>query len=236
MVKVKLFPKNPHEDAARALYERIVTQSRSPVFYRDYGVPDSVDGRFEMLLLHAFLVFHRLRGEGEEAKRLGQTLFDLLVFHLDQSVRISGVGDLGAGRKMKAMEVPLPERNLVVEWVTRSAPQSTGRQSTGVAMDCGDNVVVINAEKVRLTGRKLADKQYYWHTGYPGGIKSRTAGQIIGGSHPERIILKAVERMVVSLSCIGGISPKPLKRLISTFFLRSNSSSNSVSLWASSRA
>lgn len=103
MVKVKLFPKNPHEDAARALYERIVTQSRSPVFYRDYGVPDSVDGRFEMLLLHAFLVFHRLRGEGEEAKRLGQTLFDLLVFHLDQSVRISGVGDLGAGRKMKAM-------------------------------------------------------------------------------------------------------------------------------------
>ena len=63
-------------------------------------------------------------------------------------------------------------------------------------MDCGDNVIVINAEKVRLTGRKLADKQYYWHTGYPGGIKSRTAGQIMGSSHPERIILKAVERMV----------------------------------------
>ena len=63
-------------------------------------------------------------------------------------------------------------------------------------MDCGDNVIVINAGKVRLTGRKLADKQYYWHTGYPGGIKSRTAGQIMGGSHPERVILKAVERMV----------------------------------------
>ena len=100
---MKLFSKNPHEDAAHALYERIVAQSRNPVFYRDYGVPDSVDGRFEMLLLHAFFVFHRLRGAGEEAKRLGQTLFDLLVFHLDQSVRISGVGDLGAGRKMKAM-------------------------------------------------------------------------------------------------------------------------------------
>ncbi len=63
-------------------------------------------------------------------------------------------------------------------------------------MDCGDNVIVINAERVRLTGRKLADKQYYWHTGYPGGIKSRTAGQIIAGKHPERVILKAVERMV----------------------------------------
>ena len=63
-------------------------------------------------------------------------------------------------------------------------------------MDCGDNVIVINAERVRLTGRKLADKQYYWHTGYPGGIKSRTAGQVISGKHPERVILKAVERMV----------------------------------------
>ena len=63
-------------------------------------------------------------------------------------------------------------------------------------MDCGDNVIVINAERVRLTGRKLADKQYYWHTGYPGGIKSRTAGQVITGKHPERVILKAVERMV----------------------------------------
>ncbi len=103
VVEVKLFPNNRHEDAARALYERIVAQSRNPVFYRDYGVPDSVDGRFEMLLLHSFLVFHRLKGEGEAAKQLGQTLFDLLVFHLDQSVRVSGVGDLGAGRKMKAI-------------------------------------------------------------------------------------------------------------------------------------
>ena len=63
-------------------------------------------------------------------------------------------------------------------------------------MDCGDHVVVINAEKVKLTGKKLADKIYYWHTGYPGGIKERTAGKILGGKHPERVILKAVERMV----------------------------------------
>jgi large subunit ribosomal protein L13 len=63
-------------------------------------------------------------------------------------------------------------------------------------MDCGDNVIVINADKVRLTGKKLADKVYYWHTGHPGGIKERTAGQILGGRHPERVIEKAVERMV----------------------------------------
>lgn len=63
-------------------------------------------------------------------------------------------------------------------------------------MDCGDNVIVVNAEKVKLTGNKLKDKRFYWHTGYPGGIKSRSMGQILGGAHPERAIVKAVERMI----------------------------------------
>ena len=92
-------------------------------------------------------------------------------------------------------------------------------------VDCGDFVVVVNAEKVRLTGnkladrkfywhtghpggvkvrtmgqiltgRKLTDRKFYWHTGHPGGIKERTMGQILSGAHPERAIIKAVERMV----------------------------------------
>ncbi len=63
-------------------------------------------------------------------------------------------------------------------------------------LDCGDNVIVVNAEKVHLTGNKVADKIYYWHTGHPGGIKQRTAGQILAGKHPERVVHKAVERMV----------------------------------------
>ena len=63
-------------------------------------------------------------------------------------------------------------------------------------MDMGDNVVVINADKVQMTGNKRQDKRYYWHTGYPGGIKSRTAAQILEGKHPERVVLKAVERMM----------------------------------------
>lgn len=63
-------------------------------------------------------------------------------------------------------------------------------------IDCGDNVIVINADKVVLTGRKRTDKVYYWHTGHPGGIKSRTAEQILDGDFPERVVQKAVERMV----------------------------------------
>ena len=63
-------------------------------------------------------------------------------------------------------------------------------------IDCGDNIIVINAQKVALTGNKRADKTYYWHTGWPGGIKSRTAGKILDGAHPERVVIKAVERMI----------------------------------------
>lgn len=63
-------------------------------------------------------------------------------------------------------------------------------------MDCGDNIVVINAEKVVLTGKKYENKKYYWHTGYPGGIKERTARAIIEGKFPERVLQKAVQRMM----------------------------------------
>jgi large subunit ribosomal protein L13 len=63
-------------------------------------------------------------------------------------------------------------------------------------MDCGDNVIVINAAKVLLTGQKLKKKVYYHHTGYIGGIKERTAGGIMAGKFPQRIVEKAVERML----------------------------------------
>ena len=63
-------------------------------------------------------------------------------------------------------------------------------------VDSGDYVVVVNADKVKFTGNKLKDKTYYWHTGYPGGIKERTADKILGGKFPERILEKAVERML----------------------------------------
>ena len=63
-------------------------------------------------------------------------------------------------------------------------------------MDCGDNIVVVNAEKVKLTGKKLTDKIYYRHTGYPGGIRANTAGGILNGKRPEQVVIKAVERML----------------------------------------
>jgi len=63
-------------------------------------------------------------------------------------------------------------------------------------MDMGDNIIVINADKVQMTGNKRADKKYYWHTGHPGGIKHRTAQQILEGKYPERVLTAAVKRML----------------------------------------
>lgn len=63
-------------------------------------------------------------------------------------------------------------------------------------IDCGDNIVVVNAGKVHFTGNKREQKTYYRHTGHPGGIKSRTAASILDGAHPERVVEKAVQRML----------------------------------------
>ncbi len=76
-------------------------------------------------------------------------------------------------------------------------------------MDMGDNVIVVNADKVQMTGNKRADKIYYRHTGYPGGIRSVTAAQVLEGKFPERVLSKAVERMMPG----GPLSRKQLTNL-----------------------
>ena len=76
-------------------------------------------------------------------------------------------------------------------------------------VDDGDNVIIINAEKIKLTGKKYENKTYYWHTGYPGGIKERTARAIIEGKFPERVVQKAVQRMMPG----GPLSNKQLGNL-----------------------
>ena len=76
-------------------------------------------------------------------------------------------------------------------------------------MDMGDNVIIVNAEKIQLTGNKRVNKTYYWHTGYPGGIKSRTANQLLEGKFPERVVTKAIERMLPG----GVLSRKQMSNL-----------------------
>lgn len=88
-------------EAAR-LYAAIVDAARRPGFYRGGGVPDTLDGRFELLVLHAYLVLRRLKGE-RGGGQVGQALFDAMFLDMDESLREIGVGDLSVGRRVKQM-------------------------------------------------------------------------------------------------------------------------------------
>ncbi len=87
----------------RRLYGAIVAQARTPDFYADYGVPDTIEGRFDMVVLHVYLVFRRLAAAGEAARAGGQEMFDLFIEDMDASMRELGVSDLSVPRKMRAM-------------------------------------------------------------------------------------------------------------------------------------
>jgi cytochrome b pre-mRNA-processing protein 3 len=89
--------------AALAAYTRIVERAREPAFYLGWGVPDTLDGRFEVLALHVFLVLNRLKRETGEAAVFAQELFDTMFADLDSALREMGAGDLGVGRRVQAM-------------------------------------------------------------------------------------------------------------------------------------
>lgn len=89
--------------AAHPLYGQIVAQARKPDFYRTAGVPDTVQGRFEMIALHMFLVLHRLKQEGGTGTDLAQNLFDLMFQDMDRNLRELGTGDLAVGKRIKTL-------------------------------------------------------------------------------------------------------------------------------------
>lgn len=95
--------KRAQRKAAEALYRRIVAAARNETFYRDVGVPDTLDGRFEMLALHTVLVCRRLAAEGEKGADLGQGVFDVMIEDLDLNLRELGVNDPSLGKRVKEM-------------------------------------------------------------------------------------------------------------------------------------
>jgi cytochrome b pre-mRNA-processing protein 3 len=96
-----LFRTPPVREAAELAYGHIVEHARQPGFFIDGGVPDTVDGRFELICLHAFLYLHRLKQE--QAAPLGQRFFDTMFADFDRSLREMGTGDLSVGREIKRM-------------------------------------------------------------------------------------------------------------------------------------
>ncbi len=98
------------EAQARARYLEIARHARQPAFYAAMGVPDSLDGRFEMLCLHAFLLFRNLKGRGDQAKDFSQAVYDAMFENLDAGLRELGASDIGLGRRIKAMTEALNGR------------------------------------------------------------------------------------------------------------------------------
>ena len=94
---------NDGRRSARDLYDSLVVQARRPEFYLNCGVPDSVDGRFDMIALHAFLVLRRLKRDHERTANLAQDLFDTMFEDMENNLREMGAGDLGVSRRVKAM-------------------------------------------------------------------------------------------------------------------------------------
>jgi cytochrome b pre-mRNA-processing protein 3 len=98
---LRLFRRTPRGDTIAALYGTIVAQARAPAFYQVYGVPDTVNGRLEMVMLHAVLVLLRLEDEPAALRDLGQELFERFCRDMDDSMREMGVGDLAVPRRMR---------------------------------------------------------------------------------------------------------------------------------------
>jgi cytochrome b pre-mRNA-processing protein 3 len=99
----RLFRRSKQDATIDALYGMIVAQARSPAFYRDYDVPDTVTGRLEMIVLHLVLVLRRLKEEGGVVPPAGQALFDRFCRDIDDNFREMGVGDLAVPKKMRRM-------------------------------------------------------------------------------------------------------------------------------------
>lgn len=97
------FRKKRERGPVHSIYSAIVAQSRHPHFYRDWGVPDTVTGRFDMISLHLVILFRRLRTGTEEARAFSQEVLDLFFSDMDRSLRVLGVGDLSVGRKVRRM-------------------------------------------------------------------------------------------------------------------------------------
>jgi cytochrome b pre-mRNA-processing protein 3 len=108
--------------AADRLYGEIVSAARRPGFYATWSVPDTSEGRYEMIALHAYAVMRRLRGSGEAGTALSQALFDTLFEDMDRNLREMGIGDMGVGKRIK---------RLAKGFYGRIAAYDTGLAETG---------------------------------------------------------------------------------------------------------
>jgi len=156
-----LFRRRPSA-AAISLYDQIVAQARSPGFYRYYGVSDTLDGRFEMLILHLFLLLHRLKPDGNNGSALAQQVFDRFCQDMDENLREIGVGDLKVPEEMRRIGEAFYGRAAAYEAVLRDTKKlqtALARNILGTSEPAAAMRLAGYAERVRqlLAAQDFAD-------------------------------------------------------------------------------
>jgi len=175
----KMLQRDPAQIAAHRLYVSLVEQARRPAFYAALGVPDSIDGRFDLIALHAFLAMRRLRDGGEAGRAVAQALFDVMFGDMDQSLREMGVGDLGVGKRVKAMAAGFYGRVSAYEVALNTGDDGTAlkaalaRNLFGTTEPADDSLARI-ASYVRREAAALGQAD----------IRAMTAGTIAFGPPP----------------------------------------------------
>ncbi|HUY68819.1 MAG TPA: ubiquinol-cytochrome C chaperone family protein [Alphaproteobacteria bacterium] len=157
----EIFAPSPPDPAMAALYQACVAQARQAKFYRAFGVPDTLDGRYDLLVLHAYLVMRRLGGDAERK----QQLFDLMFTDVDRNLREMGVGDMGIGKRMKRMISAFYGRGQAYERALADGGDAglqdvLARNIYGKPMPCDDAVrlaAYVRAAVARLDEQPLAD-------------------------------------------------------------------------------
>jgi len=162
MVFARLFKRDATKEGARLLYLALATQSRDPYFYAVAGVPDSLDGRFDAVALHVFLLLNRLKRDPDaRAAGLAQNIVDFFVADMDRSVRELGVGDMGVSRRVKQMAQALYGRAAVYEQALASEDAgllsaALARNLYGTREDASPDEIALVARYVRAAAAALA--------------------------------------------------------------------------------
>ena len=160
----RIFRRKP-SPAAVSLYDQIVAQARSPDFYRDYGVSDTVDGRFEMIVLHLFLLLYRLESSGDSGAALGQQVFDRFCQDMDENLREIGVSDLKVPREMRRVGEAYYGRAQVYRGALHDTEKLTAALARNVLVagqPSGALQLAAYMERVaqRLAGQQLANFEH----------------------------------------------------------------------------
>jgi cytochrome b pre-mRNA-processing protein 3 len=157
----RLFRRTPPDPSIASLYGTIVAQARVPAFYQSHGVPDTVNGRLEMIMLHVVLFLRRVEGEAEPVRAFGQGLFDHFCRDMDANMREMGVGDLGVPRRMRQIGEAFYGRQAAY----RSALAASGQEALAAALqrnvyaeDAPLGCAQALAAYVREAERALADQ------------------------------------------------------------------------------